>query len=222
MEVQGHSEIMAAVPPGYWRCPNANCFLAVNHYQLKCPYCNTGKPVVFKEFNAFLTAPWMMSFSKPYILAGVPQCGTYQPRPKRLFFMQDLSCRQHYDEASTSEQQYRFNLECYFCGNSQDFTKSDDKHCKFCRKRQPKDEPKGPPCIHGCGVKLISPNARLCARCGKPQRHQARKVRRSQTGAPSPNKASLGHVKTSENSMVTASSVTVNNDGKPPLSKNGW
>ena len=63
--------------------------------------------------------------------------------------------------------------ECYYCRSP---LKLGDKKCSQCRKPQP--DPKGPPCIHGCGVRLIFPGAKACARCGNSQ--QARTPMRQQ------------------------------------------
>ena len=58
----------------------------------------------------------------------------------------------------------QYPAECYFCEQP---LNPDNMRCSQCRRPQP--DPQGPPCIHGCGVKLISSSVKLCGRCGKPQ-----------------------------------------------------
>lgn len=58
--------------------------------------------------------------------------------------------------------------ECYFCTATLHITDSGENRCLHCRKKQPR-EPQGPPCIHGCGVRLLIPGAKSCARCGGSQ-----------------------------------------------------
>ena len=62
--------------------------------------------------------------------------------------------------------------ECYFCEEEQaqpgfNITRQ-GKMCKYCSRKQP-NEPQGPPCVHGCGARLIKPSAKVCGRCGKSQ-----------------------------------------------------
>ena len=57
--------------------------------------------------------------------------------------------------------------ECYFCKTPLNITASGNKQCTECRRLQPL--PEGPPCVHGCGARLIKQNAKACGRCGRSQ-----------------------------------------------------
>ena len=88
-----------------------------------------------------------------------PECGT------------KLSATQNAPPTNTAQvpiQAHQFP-ECYFCARPLQLT--GDKQCLHCRKPQP--NPQGPPCVHGCGVKLISSTVKVCARCGKSQQLRA-------------------------------------------------
>lgn len=58
---------------------------------------------------------------------------------------------------------------CYYCDSQ---LKYDDKQAgpgectnPNCKMRQPTHEPQGPLCSHGCGARLLTPEARICERC---------------------------------------------------------
>ena len=89
-----------------------------------------------------------------------PDCGT------------PLACKSPHQHTkntadSSTVQDQTQTPECYFCRATLHTTDSGESQCLRCRKKQP--EPKGPPCINGCGVRLIIPGAKSCARCGSSQ-----------------------------------------------------
>ena len=86
-----------------------------------------------------------------------PHCGT------QLNALPQASDRPFEGNATNTQPQVH-PPKCYFCATLLDT----NKQCPQCRRPQPK--PLGPPCIHGCGARLIHPNATVCGRCGKPQR----------------------------------------------------
>jgi hypothetical protein len=78
--------------------------------------------------------------------------------------------------------------ECYFCERPLSLAESGEKHCSYCKRRQP--NPKGPPCIHGCGARLITPDAKLCGRCCK---QQIRTQPTDSVSSPGGGQASIGY-----------------------------
>ena len=194
---------MAGIPPDYsmyWPCPNPNCNFLVHETQLTCPNCHSVHPALlegsqqwqmrFPEPQRYL---WQQlnsyGIQHPYTHR---QCHTGQeqyinssrwrdstegenangqhsiPNSSVTVTNPPATCKTN----TNSKQSY--HLQCYFCLNPQDFTKSNDKLCEKCNQRQPKNEPCGPLCNQGCGAKLLSPGARICARCCRQQRPQPR------------------------------------------------
>ena len=181
----------------FWQCPT--CQFSVNRNLSVCPNCSNQQqpPNQWPVLSDEQSAPQQRNQDQHFHPASTSQpVGSTQEHRAQIQLMGEPQLPIQCDRCGTALQQIskfcpecgiRLSApnttpnaqpaaqvstqtelsECYFCRHPLNLAESGERHCSYCKRPQPK--PEGPPCIHGCGVKLINPGVKVCGRCGKSQ-----------------------------------------------------
>ena len=183
---------MAELPRGCWSCSTCNLLIDIN--LLVCPQCQAKRPNSYdagstlgdgQPVPSLISQPagnvqehcaeiqqkteQQIAVVAPRLPIHCHSCGTFLEIIGKFCPECGIRLSTHNitQNAPTQFPIDSQHSECYFCDQPLQVTPSGEKQCLHCRKRQP--NPQGPLCVHGCGARLISPDAKVCARCGKSQ-----------------------------------------------------